>query len=372
MKIIFASYAYLPEFTSPANWLSSINFYTVIIEALAKCNTVAYVGQIGCRGNYGVNGVQYYFPCLYKKKPLIALRFNAFIKEQNPDIVIVPGFHFPLQVLLLRAMVGKKVKIILEHQADRPGGYTLKMLQKVAGRLVDAYHFTSLGNAREWLDAGIIKDESKCFEIHSTSSYFNRQVKATARQQLNMGPGTHFLWVGRLDENKDPLNVLNGFEQYLLVRPGAKLHMIFQAEALLPWVEKRIAESVPLREAVLLHGKIPHASLAEWYSAADFFISGSHSEGGSVALVEAMSCGCIPIVTTIPAAMKVISNGEFGLAYPPGDAQALQAQLIHSGEISKEAFSAKVVSHFAETLSPEAIAKQLDKQFRQLLSNQVQ
>ena len=369
MKIIFASYISLPQFTSPAQWINRIKFYNIILEALAKFNAVEYVGQIGYVGTYEAAGVQYHFPALYKKKSFLPLRFNAFIKEREPDIVIVPGFHFPLQVMLLRAIVGKKVKIILEHQADRPRRGIRKMLQKAADSLVDAYHFTSMGNAQEWLDAGIIGNKNKCFEIHSTSSYFTRKTKEAARHQLHLGGGTHFLWVGRLDENKDPLTVLNGFEQYLLVKPGAMLHMIFQVEQLLLLVKKRIAESIPLQEAVLLHGKIPHASLVEWYSAADFFISGSHSEGGSVALVEAMSCGCIPIVTTIPAAMKVICNGEFGLAYPAGDAQGLQAQLIHSGEISQEAFSAKVVSHFAETLSPEAIAKQLDKQFRQLLSN---
>jgi len=65
-------------------------------------------------------------------------------------------------------------------------------------------------------------------------------------------------------------------------------------------VNDTIKQSPVLWKAVSLKGKIDNDELSAWYSAADFYISGSHSEGGSYALLEAMACGCIPIVTSIP------------------------------------------------------------------------
>src|SRR6185436_10998463 len=110
----------------------------------------------------------------------------------------------------------------------------------------------------------------------------------------------NFLFVGRLNKNKDPMTVLKGFEKYLATEPFAKLHMIFSVDDLLPELNAFIDQSPALSKAVVLKGFVPNDELAYWYSAADFYISASHSEGGSYALMEAMACGCIPILTAIP------------------------------------------------------------------------
>ena len=169
----------------------------------------------------------------------------------------------------------------------------------------------------------------------------------------------NYLWVGRLNENKDPMTVLSGFEKYLSVQPDAKLHFIYFTTDLLPEMERKIETNVLLKNAVFLHGQIPYDEMPVWYSAADFFISGSHREGGSYALFEAMSCGCIPIVTEIPPALTVIDNGLYGFYYPPGDANGLFEQMVVSADISAIEFSRSVESHFQQTMSPEAIADRL-------------
>ncbi|MDB5221360.1 MAG: hypothetical protein JWN83_27 [Chitinophagaceae bacterium] len=363
MKIVFISYNYLPGYTSPRQWVNRIKPSAVIMEALSHNNTVSYVGQIGYTGNYVCNGVQYYF-LEPNKKFHFPRRFHSFIKQLNPDVVVVPGFHFPLQVIQLRWRLGEKVKIILEHHADKPSTGFKKVLQKIAGKYVDAYHFTSMGNAAEWLDAKIISNKNKCYEIPANSSYFSRLDKEQSKRQLLMSGFTNFLWVGRLEKNKDPLTVLNGFEKYLPGNPSARLHMIYQTEELLPEMEKIIRGNPLLSQSVFLHGHIPHHELATWYSAADFYISGSHKEGGSIALLEAMSCGCIPIVTTIPAALKVIEKGKYGLYYEAGNTDNFFEKLLTTATIDKNKLSADVEIYFKENLSPGAIAKR----FTSLLS----
>jgi len=356
MRIVLINYNYLPGYSSPQQWINKIKPSAIILEALGKDHSVFYAGQIAYAGDYCCNGVKYHFfdP---KKRSRFPSRLHSFVKELNPDVVLVPGFHFLLQVIQLRLRLGKKVKIILEHHADKPFRGIKKFLQKTADKYIDAYHFTALGNAQEWLDAGIISNKNKCHEIPANSSYFLRQDKEQSKLETGMDNAANFLWVGRLQKNKDPLTVLKGFEKFLSTGTPAKLYMIYQATELLPEIEELISKSDLLQPSVSLCRDIPHAELATWYSAADFYISGSHREGGSIALVEAMSCGCIPVVTAIPSALEVIEYGNYGFYYEPGNKDDLSESLLAISAVDRKSLSGRVENHFKETLSADAIAK---------------
>lgn len=357
MRIISVTYINTPEFSCPEDWIKRIYAYTGVLEYLSRQHTVFSIEQINYRGEYFHKGVHYYFRNYGKRVSRFPFRLHKFIRQLNPDVVLVRGLHFPLQVILLRRRLGRNIKIIAEHHADRPFKGLKRILQRIADRCIDAYHFTSVGNAQEWLDAGIIHDKTKCCEISAGSTYFSGQDKEQSKQITGMKEGPDFIWAGRLNKNKDPLIVLSGFEKYLSVNTAARLHMIYQTDDLLPEIEKKIEESTFLKKAVLLHGYIPHDELAVWFSAADFFISGSHSESGGIALVEAMACGCIPIVTAIPSALKVTGFGKYGLYFQPGDAGDLFEKLVSSEGISINEFSAAIKEYFQKELSFEAIAR---------------
>ncbi|MCY7276890.1 MAG: glycosyltransferase family 4 protein, partial [Phormidesmis sp. CAN_BIN44] len=47
------------------------------------------------------------------------------------------------------------------------------------------------------------------------------------------------------------------------------------------------------------------------------------SEGFSVALVEAMACGLVPVTTTTPGPMEIVSDTVNGILMPPRDSQAI-------------------------------------------------
>jgi glycosyltransferase involved in cell wall biosynthesis len=357
MKIVLINYSYLPDYTGPVQWINRIRPSIIILEALSKKHEVCYVGQIGYEGEYESNGVHYHFldPGRRLRSPS---KLHSLVKQLEPDVAWIPGFHFPLQVLQLRFKLGKKVKIILEHHADKPFTGIKKIFQRQADRFVNAYHFTSIANAQEWLHAKIISDKNKCIEIPANSSYFTRKDKTKSREACGM-KNTSFLWVGRLNSNKDPLTVLNAFRELLSIHPSAEFHMIFQSGNLLQDIITFIKEH-SLHHAIFLHGEVAHDKLEAWYSAADFFISASHSEGGSISLVEAMSCGCIPIVSRIPSSLNPIGNGHFGLHFITGDKDDLLQKLIEAMELNTDQLSKEVEAHFRRELSAEAIAERVD------------
>ncbi|MDB5230294.1 MAG: hypothetical protein JWN76_1099 [Chitinophagaceae bacterium] len=359
MRIVFLNYNYLPQYEDPYKWIARISPFIIVLEELAKNQEVHYVGQIGYEGRLKLNNVNYTF-VNPRKNSLFPLRLHQIVQKIDPEIILIPGFHFPLQVLQLRFLVGKSPKIVQEYHADKPGRIFRKLLQKLAARFITSYHFTSIDSAREWIEAGIIH-KKKCIEISSASVSFNQKNKFQCRKKLNISTtDLAFLWVGRLNENKDPLTVLDGFEKYSFENASAKMYMIYQGGEMLEQVKNRITTSPTLSKTVELVGEIIHDELATWYRAADVFISGSHREGGSLSLLEALSCGCIPVVTKIPAAMKVIDDGRYGFYYEAGNADDLLKTLLQLPSLPDEESGVYIKQYYEDTYSPAAIAKQFE------------
>ncbi len=280
-----------------------------------------------------------------------------YLTKRKPDIILVQGLIFPIQVLALRLFLGKKVKILLNHHADRPFTSLKRFIQKIADSYIDQYLFSSYGNAAEWVESGQIKSYEKITQLPPTLTWFYKKHKTICRQQLQMDDELHYIWVGRLNENKDPVTLLTGFEKLLQAQPLAKLHLIYQSTDLLVLLKEKIANSDLLKNAIYFEGYVPNEELITWYNAADFFISTSHMEGGSVSILEAMSCGCIPIVTSIPASMKTIGDGKYGFYFTPGNADQLYKILMDTACIDQSAFSQNIENYFNEELSVEAVGK---------------
>ncbi len=283
----------------------------------------------------------------------------AHLKKIKPDIVLVHGLGFPLHVIRLRMILGKHVKIIVRHHADYPSKGIKKIFQKLADFYTDKYLFTSYGNAKEWIQSGIINMPEKIFELPATLTAFPKLDKLYCKQKLGFTDGLHYLWTGRLNDNKDPLTVLKGFEKLVAINPEARLHFVYQSEERLPEMKVFIKKHPALNAAVLLEGHIPNDELPAWYNAADFFVSGSHREAGSAGLLEAMACGCIPIVTSIAPAMKVICDGEYGYYFEPGNAEDLASVFISSANRYNEAFALKVESYFQMEYSLKVVTEKL-------------
>ncbi|MDB5251184.1 MAG: hypothetical protein JWP27_353, partial [Flaviaesturariibacter sp.] len=231
-------------------------------------------------------------------------------------------------------------------------------LQSVADRVVDAYLFASTEVGLEWVDRRIIKQSGKIAAIMQSSSRFQPIDKHAARVKLGIGGSPLFLWVGRLDPNKDPLTVIRAFNRFAATRPDARLYMIYTDAPLLPNVRDAIAQA-PSPALIALVGTVKNKELETWYSAADFILSGSHSEGSGIAVIEAMSCGCIPIVTTIPSFRAMTADGTVGFLYPPGDAGALLDRLHHATTTDLPALGQRVRKRFERELSFPALAHKI-------------
>lgn len=126
------------------------------------------------------------------------------------------------------------------------------------------------------------------------------------------------LFVGQLEERKDPLGAIAAVE-------AARAH---DANLVL-----LIAGGGPLEREVAAHeGPAVRAlghrdDLEDLYRAADLFLLPSHREGMSFALLEAMAHGLGPVVADGTGNVETV--GEAGVVFPAGDVEAMSSRLAY-------------------------------------------
>jgi glycosyltransferase involved in cell wall biosynthesis len=289
------------------------------------------------------------------------LRMYLSIMQEKPDAVFLHSFIFPFQVLFLRLFISKHTKIIIQHHAEKPFVNRIKYwFQKLAYSRVNAFLFSSSDLAQQYLDEGIIKDKSKVHEVMEGSCLFLPKDKMAARRKLGIEEENLFLWVGRLNENKDPLLVLSAFRAYKNKNADFKLYMIYGTFEMESEVKKFISGN-GMENNVQLVGRVQHQDLEDWYSAADYFIAASHYEGSGIAMCESMACGCIPIVTAIPSFRTMIKEGNCGYLFQPGNADELLTILLNLNFSEKERLKEKVLEQFNNELSLKAIGRKIER-----------
>ncbi|AYL96015.1 glycosyltransferase family 4 protein [Mucilaginibacter celer] len=368
MRYVFNSYVQIPEFNRPEAWFERTRAYAGIMEALARTNEVISIEHIDFEGRAKKNGIDYHFKRFATSwSRYLPWKLNNYIKSLKPDMVFVQSLHFPLQVIQLRLMLGPKVKIMVQNHAEKPFTGLKKLAQKLVDRYIDAYLFASRDMGLEWVTEGNISSPRKIFEVMEVSSVFypiNRE-EALAKTGVTGNPA--FLWVGRLNDNKDPLNVTRAFLRFAEKIPGARLYMIYHTEELLDEIQS-LLEIHPNKEAIRLIGKRPHTDLLYWFNSADFILSGSHYEGSGTAVCEAMSCGCVPLVTDIQSFRMITNNGECGMLYEAGNEQALFDVLMQTGQMNLKEKRRLSLAYYQNNLSFNAIAGRIEEIAKSLKS----
>lgn len=84
-----------------------------------------------------------------------------------------------------------------------------------------------------------------------------------------------------------------------------------------------------VRDRVAMVPTFANAELPELLAGHDVFVFPSLSEGASLALLEAMACGLVPIATPAGDAPEVIERGRSGMLVETGDARAIADHVMN-------------------------------------------
>lgn len=219
------------------------------------------------------------------------------LRIENPAIVLVHGMHSPQRMILLKCLL-RKTPLVVQHHGEIPYRGARALLQKLADRWIDAYFFHSTALAKPFVDAGMIGKQKDIFEIPEAAVTLEAVNKEQARAILGIPMQQKILLsVGRLIPSKDITRVLNAFAG---ADEDLHLYLLYTQNDL----ENSLMEmtkQASCRSRIHWIGKVDKAKMNVWYSASDVFVSASLHEGSGYALMEALACGCFPLLNRIPA-----------------------------------------------------------------------
>jgi glycosyltransferase involved in cell wall biosynthesis len=145
--------------------------------------------------------------------------------------------------------------------------------------------------------------------------------RLAVRASLRIAPSdTVAIWVGSLDERKDPLIATRAAEE-------AQVTLLMVGDGPLRAEVGRAAS-----EHVRVLG--PRTDVERLLAAADIFVITSQREGLAFSLLEAMAYGVAPIVTDLPENREAV--GDAGIVVPVGDRHSLERALSRAAANASE------------------------------------
>lgn len=372
MRIVIVNYEHDTAISDPDETLARQATATGWAEAVAGAGAgaVTVVWRFSRDAEIDRRGVSHRFrrhpggPMAWTRTAPRAL--HEAVAAARPDLVHVNGLVFPRQVRHLRAVLPASCAVVVQDHAGvhpdpipwwRVRSRSRRRAMREGLRSADAFLFTSDAQGRAWRRTGVIPPDRPIHTVLESSTALRAMDREAARRASGVDGAPAVLWVGRLNENKDPLTVLDGFERAAAELPGARLWMVFTDAPLLGAVRGRVSRAAALADRVRLLGSVDHRRLEAFYSAADLFVLGSHHEGSGYALIEALACGCVPVVTDIPPFRAITSAASVGALWPVGDAARCAEALVRLARADRAAARAAVTTHFAQRLSWAAVGR---------------
>ena len=361
LRIVQLNLAYDPAVADPRVLLDRYHTLTGLSGALAGAGaSVSVLQRFSSRHTLQAGGVPY--ELLADGGPPMAAPSGTSdeiveaVAARGAEVVHINGLMFPAMVRRLRAALPGSAIVVQDHAGVQPPTRFDRLRSQAWRGLLDAdaWSFTAEEHAAPWREAGLVGD-ARVFEILEASTSLAPIPREEARALTGIAGNPAILWVGRLNALKDPATVVEGLALAFAQLPDARCWMVYSEATLEPEVRQQIARTPSLRDRITLVGRVAPEHLARYYSAADVYVSGSHREGSGYALIEAMACGLIPIVTDIPSFRAIA--GDCGMRWHVGRAASCAAALVKADKFDRASECARVRERFALELTWSAIGR---------------
>ena len=285
------------------------------------------------------------------------------IKKIKPDIVHA---HCDLTLLYLPALLYKKAKYIhtLHNVAEK--AISFKWLRKFQGWLFrkNVQPITISNICQQSYIDFYKQDNAICItngraKLETTTEYPMVKKEIETYKQGQTLPV--FIHVARFDKQKNQKRLFDAIE---------KLHKCGK-EFLLVVIGRNYENSPHMILNETDYIKIIGAknNVADYLACADYFLLSSDWEGLPLAMLEAMSMGCIPISTPAGGVVDVIKNGENGLLCPTFDTtdyyKTIEKVFAKDFAISKE----RVINDYKDNYTMEVCVNKYYDVYKQMCQN---
>ena len=372
IHICFVVHEYLPDIDDPDEFLNAIFSLTDWCEGLASDAhyKISAIIRFPIAAKVHRNGVHYQFVNDHYGPALrfwqIPKKLHQKVTDLAPDIIHAHNLNKVLAHHHLLKLLQPKQSFVLQNHAERPRYWLQSLVQRLVYQKVDAFLFTAKGQESIWIKKKIIASHQVHFVLEA-SNHFERTTRALAQKITEIKGDPVFLWVGNLNQNKDPLTILAALSNLFQEYPEAQLYMIYRFAPLIQEVTAFIQSQPALKGRVHLLGPKDRADLPNYYNSAHYFMLGSHQEGSGYSALEAIACGCVPILTNIPSFQLMTNNGKIGQLWPCGDKAALEQATHAALQVPWKKASTQCTEHFEEHLSYPVLFKKVKAVYQAIL-----
>jgi len=122
------------------------------------------------------------------------------------------------------------------------------------------------------------------------------------------------VYVGRADPDKRIDRLLKVLAAVGQRRPGTRVAVVSVAEAELMKYQELVTARAALGNGLNLLGRVD--SVSDVLSRAKVLLLTSDTEGRTLAVLEAMACGAVPVVTEVGDLVEALDEGRAGVSVP--------------------------------------------------------
>jgi teichuronic acid biosynthesis glycosyltransferase TuaC len=190
---------------------------------------------------------------------------------------------------------------------------------------------------------------------------FRPMPQDDARLRLKVEGAPLLLSVGHLVENKGHALVIDALANLANHFPDARLVIVGRGPE-----RDRLREHAVSRgcaDRVTLAGSVDHASMIDWYNAADALVLASASEGWANVLLESLACGTPVVATRVGGSPEVLTDSRVGQLVDRRDGQSIADSLL---KLLRSQPERATVRHYAEGFSWDASSRAQVDLFRRL------
>lgn len=291
-------------------------------------------------------------------------RLHRRVALWRPDVVHLNGLSYPLQLIHLRSRLARSCAVVVQHHGERPMSGLRRLAQRFALRLADGTLFNGTGVAEPWLEARLLGRSTPVWAVPEASSSLEPGDRRACREEIGGSGDPLLLWVGNLDDNKDPLVVLDALTSIAERFPAVRLLMAYRSEVLLEEVRARLAADPELDGRVTLLGRRSHEHIGRLMTAADLLVQASWREGSGFAVFDALACGLPPVITDIPSFRYITDDGRHGALFRCGDPNDLAEKLIDLLERGNSGRGEPTIKWFKRRFAWLAVARRAMAAYR--------
>jgi|GEM_PF-2472809 len=258
----------------------------------------------------------------------VLLELKRLLLSHHVYLIHSHNFEANFYACMAGSLSGVRSLIHTQHGAVHDFSWKKRLIMQFTGRYISSFVGVSDTVNKFALDQRWVNSSKLCpiqNGVDTNALMHNPLLCKTLRQAHGIGEDDFVVVsVARLEPVKDHITLVNAFKILTMTFPRAQL-ILAGTGSQFDIINAHI-NALGISSNVKMLGVVTNVN--EFLTIADVFSLASRYEGVSVALLEAMSMQCTPVVTTAGGNNDVVKHSYSGLKSDVGDTEGLAQNLL--------------------------------------------